>query len=622
MTTTAPAEDSLAVEIDAESLPTASQDELLDDSADDSSANDDTSDDDSADTTPSFADLGIPQGLSDFLGEQGFTSPFEVQTVTLPDALAGRDIAARAPTGSGKTLAFGLPLLMRVENARPRHPRGLVLAPTRELADQIQRELQPIARAGGRSVIAVYGGVGYEPQRRALRRGVDVLVACPGRLADLIEQGDLDLDEVEVVVIDEADRMSDMGFLPEVKRLLDRTPNDRQTLLFSATLDGDVGVLTRRYQNNPARHEVGDAEPNVEDMRHIFWRLDSDARVDVASDLIQAVGPTIVFVRTRRGADRIQKQLEKVGARSVAIHGSRSQAQRTRALKAFADGKVEALVATDVAARGIHVDGVECVLHFDPPIDDKTYLHRSGRTARAGAQGIVVSFVSHDQVRDTDRMVRNLRLRVDLNTPAPKSLQDAKSRLEADPDESFADESLAMAGFSRGGSGGGNRGGGNRGGNGGQAGGQASGRRRGAPRPADRPGGPGGPGERRSKTRSRPRGAVGDGKTAEGMPASRRRPEFEDGGSAGRDRRDDRPRSGSSNVSGGNRNANGGRSRSERPRADRPRTDRPGSDRPRNDRPSNGARDGAPRGGGPRGRKSGSNPSNRTPAGAGRSKKN
>jgi len=395
--------------------------------------------------TTTFAGLGIPEGLADFLAELGFTTPFEVQTATIPDAIEGRDIAARAPTGSGKTLAFGVPLLMNVEGAKPRRPRGLILAPTRELADQIKRELEPIARAGGRSIIAVYGGVGYEPQKRALARGVDVLVACPGRLADLIQQGYVDLSEIEVVVIDEADRMSDMGFLPEVKRLLDRTPSDRQTLLFSATLDGDVGVLTRRYQNDPARHEIGDAEPNVEDMRHLFWRLDHESRVDVASDLIQAAGPTIVFCRTRRGADRVAKQLEKVGARSAAIHGSRSQAQRTRALKSFADGKVEALVATDVAARGIHVDGVECVLHFDPPVDDKTYVHRSGRTARAGAQGVVVSFVTNGELRDADRMVRNLRLSVDLNTPAPTSLQGARERLDADPDESFASEKLALA---------------------------------------------------------------------------------------------------------------------------------------------------------------------------------
>jgi superfamily II DNA/RNA helicase len=492
--------------------------------------------------TTTFAGLGIPEGLAGFLTELGFTSPFEVQTATIPDALEGRDIAARAPTGSGKTLAFGLPLLMNVEGSKPRRPRGLILAPTRELADQIKRELEPIARAGGRSIIAVYGGVGYEPQKRALARGVDVLVACPGRLADLIQQGNVDLSEIEVVVIDEADRMSDMGFLPEVKRLLDRTPGDRQTLLFSATLDGDVGVLTRRYQNDPARHEIGDAQPDIEDMRHIFWRLDHANRVEVASDLIQAAGPTIVFCRTRRGADRVAKQLEKVGARSAAIHGSRSQAQRTRALKSFADGKVEALVATDVAARGIHVDGVECVLHFDPPVDDKTYVHRSGRTARAGAQGIVVSFVTNGELRDADRMVRNLRLRADLNTPAPTSLQGARERLNAEPDESFASEKLALADSTaapRSRSGGG------------------SNNRRGPRRGSDDPGygrsGEGqGQGQRRRNKPSRPRGSVA------GSDAPRTRGRSTEGDSDSRgDRREDRPRANRRPIGSRPRNGNG-----------------------------------------------------------------
>ena len=395
--------------------------------------------------TPTFAALGIPEGLAELLTELGYTAPFEVQAATLPDALAGRDLSARAPTGSGKTLAFGLPLLMHVEGARPRRPRGLVLAPTRELADQIQRDLAPIARAGGRSIIAVYGGVGYDPQKRALARGVDVLVACPGRLADLISQGDVDLDEIEVVVVDEADRLADMGFLPEVRRLLNRTPEDRQTLFYSATLDGDVAVLVRDYQRDPVVHEVGDAEPNVEDMRHLFWRLETSGRVEVASNLIQAAGSTIVFCRTRRGADRVTRQLQRAGASAAAIHGSRSQSQRNRALKSFADGDVEALVATDVAARGIHVDGVACVLHFDPPIDAKTYLHRSGRTARAGAQGVVVSFVDNEQLGDADLLVRRLRLRADLATPAPASLQGARERLTADPGTSFSDVNLAIA---------------------------------------------------------------------------------------------------------------------------------------------------------------------------------
>ena len=395
--------------------------------------------------TTTFAALGIPEDLAEFLAELGYVTPFDVQAATLPDALAGRDISARAPTGSGKTLAFGLPLLMRAEGAQPRRPLGLVLAPTRELADQIQSELDPIARAGGRSVIAAYGGVGYEPQKRALARGVDVLVACPGRLADLISQGDVDLDEVRVAVIDEADRMADMGFLPEVRRLLDRTPSDRQTMLYSATLDGDVAVLTRHYQRDPAIHEVGEPGPDLEDMRHLFWRLDASNRIEVASNLIQAAGSTIVFCRTRRGADRVTKQLKRAGATAAAIHGSRSQSQRTRALKSFADGDVEALVATDVAARGIHVDDVACVLHFDPPVDARTYVHRSGRTARAGAQGVVVSFVDDAQLRDAGDLVRRLRLRADLATPAPVTLQGATERLRADPATSFSDAALAVA---------------------------------------------------------------------------------------------------------------------------------------------------------------------------------
>ena len=389
--------------------------------------------------THTFASLGVPDGLTELLEELGYITPFEVQSITIPDALAGRDIAARAPTGSGKTLAFGLPLLLHVEGAKPRRPQGLVLAPTRELAEQIQRELDPIARAGGRSIAAIYGGVGYGPQKRALKAGVDVLVACPGRLTDLITQGEVELDEIEVVVIDEADRMADMGFLPEVRRLLDRTPNGRQTLLFSATLDGDVNVFVHDYQQHPTRHEVGSLEPNIEGMRHLFWRLEPSSRVEVASNLIQAVGPTIVFCRTRRGVDRITQQLQGTGATATAIHGSRSQGQRNRALKSFADGNVEALVATDVAARGIHVDGVACILHFDPPADDKTYVHRSGRTARAGAQGIVVSFVNDAQLRDANMLVQNLRLRADLNTPAPTSLQSAIERINADPATSFAD---------------------------------------------------------------------------------------------------------------------------------------------------------------------------------------
>jgi superfamily II DNA/RNA helicase len=364
-----------------------------------------------------FADLGVPADLVDALAQRGITAPFEVQAATIPDLLAGRDVCGRAPTGSGKTLAFGIPLLARIGKAQPKKPRALVLAPTRELAAQIQRDLEPLAVASGRSVYAVYGGVGYEPQRRALRRGVDVLVACPGRLHDLVEQHAVRLDSVSAVVIDEADRMADMGFLPQVRKLLDATNEARQTVLFSATLDGAVAVLTREYQDNPSRHEVGAAEPDIMLADHWFWKVEPAERTERTADLISAHGPTIVFCRTRHGVDRVVKTLEKTGVRAAGIHGGRSQGQRDRALRSFTDGHVSALVATDVAARGIHVDDVACVVHFDLPADGKDYLHRSGRTARAGATGVVVSLVARHQARDAKRLQRSAGLAVDLEHP-------------------------------------------------------------------------------------------------------------------------------------------------------------------------------------------------------------
>jgi len=352
-----------------------------------------------------FADLGVPARLVAALEARGIEQPFEVQSLTIPDAIAGRDVCGRAPTGSGKTIAFGLPVLARVTRAEKRRPTALVLAPTRELAAQIGRELEPLAHAAARRVGVVYGGVGYEPQRRGLNRGVDVLVACPGRLADLVQQRALDLGAVEIVVVDEADRMSDMGFLPEVRRLLDLTPPTRQTLLFSATLDGAIGVLTRQYQTNPVRHEV--SVPEADDAaraHHVFWRVEHANRTEVATNLLAVAGPSIVFCRTRRGADRLTKQLQRDGVRAEAIHGGRSQNQRDRALAAFRSGSVDSLIATDVAARGIHVDGVACVVHFDTPEDEKAYVHRSGRTARAGARGLVVSFVPKSEQRAVTRM--------------------------------------------------------------------------------------------------------------------------------------------------------------------------------------------------------------------------
>ncbi len=356
----------------------------------------------------SFTDLGVPADLAAALSSRGIESPFPVQTATIPDQLAGRDVCGRAPTGSGKTLAFGLPLVERVGRSKPNRPRALILAPTRELAAQIERELAPLAKVRGRRVFSVYGGVGYDPQRRNLRRGVDILVACPGRLEDLIEQRVVDLSIVEIVVIDEADRMADMGFLPAVKRILDATAEKRQTVLFSATLDGDVAVLTKKYQHDPARHEVEGVENDGMDAEHRFEEVEFHDRVTRTAEVIGAEGATIVFCRTRHGADKLAKKLESTGVRAAPIHGGLSQNKRDRALQAFQRGSVQALIATDVAARGIHVDDVACVVHFDPPEDAKTYVHRSGRTARKGASGVVISFVGADQQRDSRKMRREL----------------------------------------------------------------------------------------------------------------------------------------------------------------------------------------------------------------------
>lgn len=358
----------------------------------------------------SFADLGVPSDLVAVLAARGITEPFPIQEASIPDALAGRDICGRAPTGSGKTVAFGVPLAALVGHASAHRPRALVLAPTRELAEQIQRELKPLVAAKFRRVQAVYGGVGYGPQRKALRNGVDVLVACPGRLADLVGQGDVDLRDVDFVVIDEADRMADMGFLPEVRKLLDMTAANRQTLLFSATLDGDVAVLTRRYQRDPARHEVGSTEPDMTAARHEFWDVERPQRVGRTAEAINAAGSTIVFTRTRRMADRVARDLAASGVSAGSIHGGRSQGERDRALKSFAMGRVQALVATDVAARGIHVNDVACVVHFDLPEDAKTYLHRSGRTARAGASGVVVTMVGREDASAARTLKRGLGL--------------------------------------------------------------------------------------------------------------------------------------------------------------------------------------------------------------------
>ena len=370
---------------------------------------------------PSFLDLGVSAEIAERLAHRGITEPFPIQAATLPDALAGRDVCGRAPTGSGKTLAFGIPLVTLVGKARPRRPQGLVLVPTRELAAQVQRELTALAGPRGRRIAAFYGGVGFGPQLAALRSGVDIVVACPGRLADLVRKGEMALDGVRMVVVDEADRMADMGFLPEVRRLLDQVNPDRQTMLFSATLDGDVDVLIRRYQRSPRRHELAPPD-DAAHVEHLFWRAERPERVALTAAVVNRSWPAIVFCRTKHGADRLTRQLGVAGVSAAPIHGDRSQSQRERALADFTAGRVQALVATDIAARGIHVEGVACVVHFDLPADDKDYVHRSGRTGRAGAGGTVVSMVPREQSSEVRKLQAKLGLPTHVGTPAPQAL--------------------------------------------------------------------------------------------------------------------------------------------------------------------------------------------------------
>jgi superfamily II DNA/RNA helicase len=378
-----------------------------------------------------FARLGVPTSICDALARRGITEPFEIQASTIADALAGRDVCGRAPTGSGKTLAFGVPLVATGTRAEPGRPTALVLAPTRELAEQITGELRSFS--GRVRVDAVYGGVGYGAQLSALRRGVDILVACPGRLEDLIERGDADLSKVRSVVLDEADRMADMGFVPAVRRLLDRTSDDRQTMLFSATLDGDVAKLTRDYQRDPVRHEVGEETPDVRSASHRFWTVERIDRNPIVAEVVKLAWPSIIFCRTRHGADRLAKQLGRLDLAAAPIHGGRSQSQRNRALDDFARGRVHALVATDVAARGIHVDGVASVIHYDPPEDHKAYVHRSGRTARAGADGLVVSLVQREHVADLRKMQRRIGLDEPFTQPGVGELTDRAAGRELAP---------------------------------------------------------------------------------------------------------------------------------------------------------------------------------------------
>jgi superfamily II DNA/RNA helicase len=360
--------------------------------------------------SPTFADLGVPAPLCARLAELGIDAPFPVQAATIPDALAGRDVCGKAPTGSGKTIAFGVPVIARVPAAASRRPTALVLVPTRELASQVEVQLQQLAAGTRTRVLAIYGGAGMQQQMKRLHAGVEVVVATPGRLKDLLDRRSLRLDDVQIAVVDEADRMADMGFLPEVRRLLDQVRSDRQTLLFSATLDGDVDVLIQRYQRNPARHEAVSTEVQG-DVTHRFWTVAHADRVAIATAVVERAQPAIVFTRTKHGADRLAKQLSKNGVPATAIHGDRSQSQRERALDDFGRGRARVLVATDVAARGIHVDGVACVLQYDPPATDKDYVHRSGRTGRAGADGLCITMVIPEKQGDVRVLQRELRRR-------------------------------------------------------------------------------------------------------------------------------------------------------------------------------------------------------------------
>ncbi len=357
---------------------------------------------------PTFADLGVPAHLVARLTNRGITEAFPIQEVAIPDALAGRDVVGQASTGSGKTLAFGLPLLARLRPASPHRPRALVLTPTRELAAQIQRELAALV-ADGRRIISIFGGTPYSRTRRSLASGVDVVVACPGRLEDLLAQGALSLSEVDTVVVDEADRMADMGFLPAVTRILALTPAERTTLLFSATMGPEVTKLVQRFTRDAAVHDVV-AESAPDQVEHVFWRTAREARVDAIVDILNEHGRAIVFTRTKHGADRLAKQLGSRGVDAAALHGDRSQAQRDRALAMMAQGKVRALVATDVAARGIHIEDLPVVVHFDPPTTPEDYIHRSGRTGRAGASGTVITLVADDVVAAVGRLQRALGL--------------------------------------------------------------------------------------------------------------------------------------------------------------------------------------------------------------------
>jgi superfamily II DNA/RNA helicase len=374
-------------------------------------------------TDTTFDALGVPAPLAEVLAGSGITAPFPIQVATLPDSLSGRDVLGRGRTGSGKTLAFTLPLVARLATSdsrrQARRPRGLVLVPTRELANQVAAVVDPLARALGLSSTTIFGGVGQNPQVQALSRGVDIVIACPGRLEDLIGQGHADLGAVEITVLDEADHMADLGFLPGVKRLMDRTPKTGQRLLFSATLDNGVDVLVRRYLTDPVTHSVDPAVAPVATMTHHVLHVSSGDKAAVVRELAGGLGRTLLFTRTKHQAKKLARQLTAAGVPAVDLHGNLSQNARERNLEAFSSGASRVLCATDIAARGIHVDDVSLVVHVDPPAEHKAYLHRSGRTARAGAGGTVVTVVTPDQTAEVRTLARQAGISPVVTPVAP-----------------------------------------------------------------------------------------------------------------------------------------------------------------------------------------------------------
>ncbi len=387
--------------------------------------------------TNGFAALGVADDLWEVLQRAGIESPFPIQEMTIPDVLDGKDVCGRAQTGSGKTIAFGLPMVQNLKAAEPGRPRGLVLVPTRELAVQVTEVLVPLAKVRAIPLLSVYGGSSMSKQISAMKKSSGIIVATPGRLIDLMERKVLRLDDIEIVAIDEADQMADMGFLPQVRRIMRTVPKEHQTLLFSATLDGQVGALVDAYMDDPVRHEVEAGDDHVETMEHRFLKVHHMDKIKVAAEISRHNGRTLMFVRTKHACDRVARNLSDEGVQARAIHGDLHQRQREQALSQFSDGSVPVLVATNVAARGLHIDDVDVVLHYDPPEDPKTYVHRSGRTARAGESGLVVTLVEWDQVNE----VLGIQRRAGLNIPIVKMFSNDERLAhldEWDPPEEFA----------------------------------------------------------------------------------------------------------------------------------------------------------------------------------------